>query len=133
MRVSRGGYPSPITSTEVDRYRAELTPGNLTKFLAKSQQSTDLNTPEKQGLSGFGCLSPRQPPPREIRAGFAWGWTKDLCRSWNVVKTLSPRLKVPQVREEDRDATRDIEDPIPTGEAPQWRHPTGRGSIPLEA
>jgi hypothetical protein len=43
---------------EANGYRTELTPGNLLKFLAKGQQSTDLNIPEKRGLSAFGCSSP---------------------------------------------------------------------------
>ena len=42
-------------------YQAGLTPGNLMKFLAKGQQSTDLNTPERQGLSVFGCPITSQP------------------------------------------------------------------------
>lgn len=60
--ASRGGYPDPVTSTEADGYRAELTPRNLMTFLAKGQQSTDLNPPERlPGLSEFDCHVPCSP------------------------------------------------------------------------
>lgn len=53
--------PNPVTSTEANGYRAGLTPGNLKKFLAKGQQSTDLSPPGKPSLPEFGCRAPRGP------------------------------------------------------------------------
>ena len=94
--------PTRSTSTEVNGYRAGLTPGNLAEFLAKGQQSTDPTAPEEQSLSEFGCRSPSRRPARETRDDVVSVATKDPCRGWGVIITLSPRFRVPQVREGEK-------------------------------
>jgi hypothetical protein len=66
------------------------------KFLAKGQQSTDLNLPEKQGLSGFGCPIASQPPSRTVTASLGWD-----------------RRPLPQL-ERDPDAQPPVKDPAST-------------------
>lgn len=52
MQPSRGGHRETVTSKgePSNGYRPRLTPGNLMKFLAKGQSSTDLIEPERKAF-----------------------------------------------------------------------------------
>ena len=121
MHASRGGYPGPVTS-KIQRLSGGAYPRKSDEILSQRPtihrpQHTRTARPFGVRLSNHLTTTVTEARPlRSVKTG-------DRCRGWNVLRTLSPQSKIPQVRKEEMPRWAERSAPR-SAEAQQWRrHP----------